>query len=74
VINLLNLTAQPTHQLANFRIGSIYCDVAIHVLFNYYSALDKHAICLYVCLFVFLAKSFSIVYFVVFTVATMCGE
>ena len=56
-----------------------YCDVAYTiVLFNYYSALDKYMpfVCMYACffLFSFLVKSFSIVYFVVFTVVTICGE
>ena len=48
-----------------------------------YSALDKYMpfVGMYVCVFLvffsffsFLVKSFSVVYFVVFTVATICGE
>jgi len=56
-------------------------DVAyMYCLITNYSALDKYLpfVCTYFfsffLFFSFLVKSFSIVYFVVFTVATICGE
>jgi len=58
----------------------LICDVAYMacLITNWYS-LDKYMpfVCVFVCLFLFflfLVKSFSIVYFVVFAATTICDE